>query len=365
MLRCLFVCLVQVIRCGVSAKVLLKAMLISGSRLGCFTYGWLTLLEFMVQFMWIVVLSCTARMAFPDSILNAADIRMLTMSMPECQVWSIAACNFTSNKLTVHVTVNVLPGSNWSCCQAPAQSWANIQTGASGTHAHTHTNKQKHKHTHTLWHIRLAQALVLAAITCLGRPHLSWEFRAYFGWTSLDWVVITTRDVGDMMVVCATYLKYHRCHLSCLPFIWHFFHCDTHARAQKHTPGPGGDSPRRVTRAWDSCLFCGRTSLDMVTMCDVHVSIVVLAAGLALLLHCDLLASNLIICRAWPHGSCIFSWRNLVGRGGDLHLVMSVIWRSCAWKYRLSCFKCHLPGTLFSLCFTCSMHTPSVFRNLP
>ena len=50
-------------------------------------------------------------------------------------------------------------------------------------------------------------------------------------------------------------------------------------------------------------------------------------------------------------------WQNLVGRGGDLHLVMSVMWRSCAWKYRLSCFKCHLPGTLFSLCFTCSMHT--------
>ena len=48
----------QVIRCGVSAKVLLKATLSSGSRLGCFTYGWLTLLEFMVQFMWIVVLSC-------------------------------------------------------------------------------------------------------------------------------------------------------------------------------------------------------------------------------------------------------------------------------------------------------------------
>ena len=56
--------LVRVIRCGGSAKVLLKATLISGSRLGCFIYGWLTLLEFMVQFMWTVVLSCSARMAF-------------------------------------------------------------------------------------------------------------------------------------------------------------------------------------------------------------------------------------------------------------------------------------------------------------
>ena len=85
----------------------------------------------------------------------------------------------------------------------------------------------------------------------------------------------------------------------------------TCAHAQKHMPGPGGDSPRRVTRAWDSCLFFGRTLLDMVTMCDVHVSIVVLAAGLALSLHCDLLASNLIICLAWPHGSWIFFGKTL------------------------------------------------------
>ena len=107
------------------------------------------------------------------------------------------------------------------------------------------------------------------------------------------------------MVVYATYLKYHRCRLSCLPFVWHFFSL-WHTCAQKHTPGPGGDLPRRVTRAWDSCLFVGRTLLDMVTMCDLHVSIVVLIIGLALSLHCDMLASDLIICLARPHGSWIF-----------------------------------------------------------
>ena len=47
--------------------------------------------------------------------------------------------------------------------------------------------------------------------------------------------MITTRDVGDMMVVFATCLKYHRCRLPCLPFVWHFFHCDTRARARKNT----------------------------------------------------------------------------------------------------------------------------------
>ena len=60
-------------------------------------------------------------------------------------------------------------------------------------------------------------------------------------------------------------------------------------------------------------------------MCDLHLSIVVLAVGLALSLHCDMLASDLIICLARPHGSWIFFfWQNLVGRGGDPHL-MSVI----------------------------------------
>ena len=92
-------------------------------------------------------------------------------------------------------------------------------------------------------------------------------------------------------------------------------------------------------------------------MCDVHVSVVVLAVGLALSLHRDMLASDLIIYLARPHGSWIFFWQNLVGRGDDPHLMMSVIWRSYAWKYRLSCFKCHLSGILFSLRFTCSMHT--------
>ena len=44
----------------------------------------------------------------------------------------------------------------------------------------------------------------------------------------------------------------------------------------------------------------------MVTLCDLHVSIVVLAVGLALSLHCDKLASDLIIRLAWPHGSWFF-----------------------------------------------------------
>ena len=76
----------QVIRCGVSAKVLLKATLISGSRLGCFTYG----LADSVGVYGAVHVDCGAVLlsqnGLSDSILNAADIRMLTMSMPECQV---------------------------------------------------------------------------------------------------------------------------------------------------------------------------------------------------------------------------------------------------------------------------------------
>ena len=95
--------------------------------------------------MWIVFAVLLSQNGLPDSISNAADIRMLTMSMPECQalVCSIAGCTFSSNKLTVHFTVNVLPGSNWSCCHAPAQSWANIQTGGHrSTYARANTHAQ-------------------------------------------------------------------------------------------------------------------------------------------------------------------------------------------------------------------------------
>ena len=52
--------------------------------------------------------------------------------------------------------------------------------------------------------------------------------------------------------------------------------------------------------------FFGKTLLDIVTMCDLQVSIVVLAIGLALSLYCDMLASDLIICLARSHGSWIF-----------------------------------------------------------
>ena len=92
---------------------------------------WQTLLEFMVQFTWMWCCPAQPDSGLPDSIPNAADIRMLTtiLFMPECQVWSIAACTLSSNQLTVHVTVNALPGSNWCCCQAPTQLWTNGQTG--------------------------------------------------------------------------------------------------------------------------------------------------------------------------------------------------------------------------------------------
>ena len=72
-------------------------------------------------------------------------------------------------------------------------------------------------------------------------------------------------------------------------------HAHTHMRTHTHTPGPGGDLPRRSTRACSSCLFFGRTSLDMMVICDSHVSIIVLAVHVVLSLLCDLLASGLIV----------------------------------------------------------------------
>ena len=36
-----------------------------------------------------------------------------------------------------------------------------------------------------------------------------------------------------VLAAAYAYLKYRWCHLSCLPFVWHFFHCDTHARTHR------------------------------------------------------------------------------------------------------------------------------------
>ena len=101
-------------------------------------------------------------------------------------------------------------------------------------------------------------------------------------------------------------------------------------------------------------------------MCDVHVLIVVLAAGLALSLHCDLLASDLIICLALRHGSWIFFflakpcrtwWRSAPRDVSDMKkLCMEV-----------SVVVLQVPFTwdfIFTVLHMQHAHTP-LFRNLP
>ena len=64
--------------------------------------------------------------------------------------------------------------------------------------------------------------------------------------------MITTRDVGDTMVVYMCYLPgVSLVSLVVLAFCLALFVIVTHARtrAKTHMPGPGGDSPRWVTRA--------------------------------------------------------------------------------------------------------------------
>ena len=67
-----------------------------------------------------------------------------------------------------------------------------------------------------------------------------------------DWSVMTQANKGThthtlmkrasfsccnflCVVLAAAYMKYRRCRLSCLPFVWHFFHCDTHTHTHTHT----------------------------------------------------------------------------------------------------------------------------------
>ena len=148
-------------------------------------------------------------------------------------------------------------------------------------------------------------------------------------------------------------------------------HAHTHARTHTHTPGPGGDLPRRSTRACSSCLFFGRTSLDMVVMCDSHVSIIVLAVHVVLSLLCDLLASGLIVWLAWPQKSwgpvlfvCFF---------GATLLDMAAICISRCCRYEdvvhASAACCASSAVYLGLYSHCALHaacthTP-LFRHLP
>ena len=98
-------------------------------------------------------------------------------------------------------------------------------------------------------------------------------------------------------------------------------------------------------------------------MCDVHVSIFVLAAGLALSLHCDLLASDLIICLAtWKLDfflakPCRTWWRSAPRDVSDMKkLCMEV-----------SVVMLQVPFTwdfIFTVLHMQHAHTP-LFRNLP
>ena len=88
-------------------------------------------------------------------------------------------------------------------------------------------------------------------------------------------------------------------------------------------------------------------------MCDVHVSIAALAAGSALSLHCDLLASNLIICLAWPHGSWVFVF------GETLSDVVAICISWCQWYERVvhgSIGCCASSAIYLGLYFHCPSH---------
>ena len=92
-----------------------------------------------------------------------------TVCKPTLDKWKIGIQNVVSSHKGSKLKFHVLR-LYWCCC-AEAKTLTIM-----ATHTHTHT------HTHT-------QELGV---------------HAYFGWTLLDWVVITTRDVCDAMVVCGS-----------------------------------------------------------------------------------------------------------------------------------------------------------------
>ena len=361
MLRCSCL-LVRVIRCGVSAKVLLKATLICGSRLGCFTNGWLTLLEFMVQFMWIVVLCCSARMAFPTPfpMLRISECRLCVCQNAKFEALQHApslVISWLSTSLSLSYLVRT--GLAARHRHSHGKTYRLVDTEACvRSRAHTHT--RTHARTHILWHT-FGSGLVLAAITCLGRPYMSWEFVLILAeprWTGwwLRLVMSALRWWYMLLTWSITGVACRACHSSGTFFIVTHTRAraKTHARSWWRLASAGYKSLRLVLIFWQNLTGHGDDVwLACVDCCACCWFGTVASSWQACL------RLNYLPCLATQKLDFFFFWQNLVGRGGDLHLVMSVIWISCAWKYRLPCFKCHFNGpvTLFSLCFTCSMHT--------
>ena len=98
------------------------------------------------------------------------------------------------------------------------------------THTCRHTDADTHTHTHTH-----TQLLLFSFFFCKDGSDRLMK-RASFSCCNFLCVVLA-----------AAYLKYRRCRLSCLPFVWHFFfivthtHIPTHAckqtkNTQTHTP---------------------------------------------------------------------------------------------------------------------------------
>ena len=75
------------------------------------------------------------------------------------------------------------------------------------THAHTHTHTHTHKHTHT--HTYTHTLTHTHSFSCC--------------------------NFLCVVLAAVAYLKYRRCRLSCLPFVWHFFFIVTHTHTRTHT----------------------------------------------------------------------------------------------------------------------------------
>ena len=291
----------QVIRCGVSAKVLLKATLISASRLGCFTYSWLILLEFVVQFMWIVVLSCSARMAFltPFSMMRISECWLCLCENAKFEALQhapslVISWLCTSLSMSYLVRTGLAARHRHSCGRTYRQVPVGHRSVCVCARAHTHTHKQKHRHTHThtLWHIRLAQAwfwrrlLASAGHIWAGSSCLFWLNLARLGGDYGSWCRRYDGGMCYLLEVSPVSLVMLAIRLALLFILTH-----TCAHAQKHTPGPG---------RW-RLASAGHKSLWLV----------------------------------------LIFWQNLIGHGDD-------VWRAC-----VNCCACCWFGTVASLWLAC------------
>ena len=147
------------------------------------------------------------------------------------------------------------------------------------------------------------------------------------------------------VVLAAAYLKYRWYRLSCLPFVWHFFHCDTHTHTHTHTHWSLNKSfvhLRQRTSPGDDSSSCTSRTLNQQRLHQSVVQYLTGQLGLAQTVAMQMTAPALAAqhSHSWqrrqpllrPHKMAAGSYQSQVSQLGQGDYHPSLPWSLLLWK---------------------------------